>query len=249
VNLAALWHDLECADYREDLPVWRALAAETGGPVLDVGAGTGRVTLDLAARGVEVVALDRDPRLLAALARRANGAPVATVTADARRFSLGRRFPLIVVPMQTLQMLGGRQGRGEFLRCALAHLAPGGLLAVALGDAVDCFDDEHVLPPPPTVRDVAGVRYASRLLAADDEGDRAALRRRREVIGPDGHRSAEDSVVRLDRVAPDAVATEARAIGFAVAPHRSVPETERYLGSVVVVLSRPGGRPRPADRP
>jgi ubiquinone/menaquinone biosynthesis C-methylase UbiE len=48
VNLAALWHDLECGDYRDDLPSWRSLAATAGGPVLDVGAGTGRVTLDLA---------------------------------------------------------------------------------------------------------------------------------------------------------------------------------------------------------
>ena len=58
VNVAALWHDLECGGYREDLPAWRALAAATGGPVLDVGAGTGRVSLDLAAHGVDVVALD-----------------------------------------------------------------------------------------------------------------------------------------------------------------------------------------------
>jgi hypothetical protein len=171
------------------------------------------------------------------------------VVADARRLSLGRRFPLIVVPMQTLQLLGGRRGRGEFLRRALAHLAPGGRLAAALADAVDCFDDEHVVPPPAAVREVAGVRYASRLLAADDEGPRAALRRRREVIEPGGRRRGEDVVVRLDRVAPSEVEAEARAIGFAVRPRRSVPETERYLGSAVVVLSRPGGRPPAADRP
>ena len=73
MNLAALWHDLECGGYREDLPLWRALAAATGGPVLDVGAGTGRVTLDLAASGVAVVALDTDAALLAALEHRAEG--------------------------------------------------------------------------------------------------------------------------------------------------------------------------------
>src|SRR3954447_12989570 len=100
LNLDALWHDLECGGYREDLPRWRSLAGETGGPVLDVGAGTGRVTLDLAAGGIPVVGLDIEPGPLAALAHRAAGLAVETVVADARHFELGRRFPLILVPMQ-----------------------------------------------------------------------------------------------------------------------------------------------------
>ena len=184
VNLVALWHDLECGGYREDLPSWRSLAAATGGPVLDVGAGTGRVTLDLAAQGLEVVALDTEAALLAALEHRAAGLAVETVVADARDFELARRFSLIVVPMQTLQLLGGRAGRAAFLRCARAHLEPGGLVAAALADAMDCFDDEHDAPPPPDARNVAEVRYASQLLAVVEDGGRAAIRRRREIIGP-----------------------------------------------------------------
>ena len=69
--VSVIWHDLECGAYAEDLPLWRALAAEHGDPVLDVGAGTGRVALDLARAGHRVTALDRDPELLEALARRA----------------------------------------------------------------------------------------------------------------------------------------------------------------------------------
>ena len=71
--MSVIWHDLECGAYAEDLPLWRALAAEHGDPVLDVGAGTGRVTLDLARAGHRVTALDRDPELLDALAQRASG--------------------------------------------------------------------------------------------------------------------------------------------------------------------------------
>src|SRR3954470_20249808 len=160
MNLDALWHDLECADYREDLPLWRSLAAEAGGPVLDVGAGTGRVTLDLASRRVPVVALDIEPALLAALRHRATELSIETVVADARRFAIGRRFSLVIVPMQTLQLLGGIRGRAAFLRCALAHLEPGGRAAAALADATDCFDEEHPIPPPPDVQDIAEVRYA-----------------------------------------------------------------------------------------
>ncbi len=55
-----VWHDVECGSYYVDLPFWRELAAAEAGPILDVGAGTGRVALDLAAHGHEVVALDID---------------------------------------------------------------------------------------------------------------------------------------------------------------------------------------------
>jgi SAM-dependent methyltransferase len=237
VNLAALWHDLECGGYREDLPSWRSLAAATGGPVLDIGAGTGRVTLDLAAHGLPVVALDSDAALLAALAHRAAGLAVETVVADARSFELGRRFPLIVVPMQTLQLLRGRRGRTAFLRCARSHLEPGGVIAAALADAMDCFDDEHDAPPPPDACDIADVRYTSQLLAVVDDSGRAAIRRRREIIGPS--RNAEDIVVQLDRIEADEVAAEAAGLGFVVEPHRHVPESERYLGSTIVVLRKP----------
>lgn len=238
MNLAALWHDLECGGYREDLPAWRSLASATGGPVLDVGAGTGRVTLDLAAQGVDVVALDRDAALLAALEHRAGGPAVETVHADARGFELARRFSLIVVPMQTLQLLGGGPGREAFLQCALTHLEPGGLVAAALADAMDCFDDEHVVPPPPDACDVADVRYASQLLAVVDEGGRAALHRRREITGPDRRPRVEDVVVHLDRVPAEQVEAEAEQLGFLVEPHLRVPETEQYLGSTIIVLRK-----------
>ena len=152
--------------------------------MLDVGAGTGRVTLDLAAAGSPWSQLDADARLLAALEHRAAGLPVETVVADAREFALDRRFSLVLVPMQTLQLLGGPAGRAAFLRRALDHLEPGGLLAAALADAMDCFDEEHDVPPPPDAREFGGVRYASRLLAVVEDDGRAAIHRLREVVGP-----------------------------------------------------------------
>ena len=53
---AVIWHDLECGGYVEDLTLWQSLADEQGDPVLDVGAGTGRVALALARRGHRVTA-------------------------------------------------------------------------------------------------------------------------------------------------------------------------------------------------
>ncbi len=239
MRLDVLWHDLECSAYEDDLPLWRELAVESGGPVLDVGAGTGRVTLELAAAGIAVVALDADASLLDALERRGAGLPVETVVADARDFALPRRFPLVLVPMQTLQLLGGRAGREAFLRCALDHLEPGGLLAMALADAMDCFDEEHDAPPPPDACEIAGVRYASHLLAVVEEEGRAAIHRRREEIGPEERHESVEAVVRLDRITAGQVAAEAVALGFLAEPWRSIPETEEYLGSTVVILRAP----------
>ena len=239
MNIDAVWHDLECGGYSEDLALWRDLAHRTGGPVLDIGAGTGRVTLELAAAGVEVVALDVDEPLLAALAVRAGQLPVETVVADAREFCLRRRFRLILVPMQTLQLFGGAAGRAAFLRCALEHLEPGGLLAAALADAMDCFDEDHDVPPPPDDREILGVRYASQLLGVVDDDGRAAIHRRREIVRAADRVDVKEVVVRLDRVSADEVATEARRLGFIAEPHLYIPQTEEYLGSTVVVLRAP----------
>ena len=53
-----IWHDVENGSYAADLELWRTLAAEASGPILDLGAGTGRVARDLHAAGHEVHALD-----------------------------------------------------------------------------------------------------------------------------------------------------------------------------------------------
>ena len=235
---AVLWHDIECGAYREDLPLWRELAAEARGPVLDVGAGTGRVALDLAARGHEVVALDADAQLLAALRERAGarGLHVATACADARDFDLGRRFALVLVPMQTVQLLGGPAGRARFLRCARAHLASGGLIAAALADALDAFDEEHTEPPLPDIREIDGTVYASRPVAVRAEGEQVVIERIRETVDRAGRRTAEGDVVRLDRVDAPTLAAEGAAAGLVPLPPRAVPATDEYVGSDVVML-------------
>ena len=236
MSLDVLWHDVECGGYVEDLALWRELADREGDPVLDVGAGTGRVALDLAWRGHEVVALDVDSELLAALRKRATGLPVETVAADARDFALGRTFPLILAPMQTVQLLGGGRSRAAFLACARAHLAPGGLLAAALADALVPFDEDDVTPPLPDMREEDGIVYSSRPVAVRDEGDRAAIHRLREVVLRDGRRTESANVVRLDRVSPDELAREAAVHGLSSEAHRRIDETDEYVGSTVVML-------------
>lgn len=232
---AVIWHDVECGSYRADLALWRELAAAVGGRVLDVGAGTGRVALDLAAQGAEVTALDADAALLAALTQRAAARrlTVETVCADARDWSLGRDVALILVPMQTLQLLGGPDGRTAFLRCARAHLRPGGLVAAAIADALEAMEEAVGAPlPEPDRAEVDGRVYLSRPLAIVDEGDRAAIHRLREVVGG----ATTEDVIRLDRVDAATVEREAAAVGLTPAPSRHIPATDEYVGSTVVVL-------------
>jgi SAM-dependent methyltransferase len=233
---AVVWHDVECGSYVEDLALWRELAREAGGPVLDVGAGTGRVALDLAAHGVDVTALDRDPDLLAALRERAAaaGLEIPTVAADARAFAIpGRRFALIAVPMQTLQLLGGADGRAGFLAAARAHLADGGRVAAALADALDAYEAETDGLPEPDVAEVGGITYTSLPLAVVDEGDHAAIHRLRQRSddAPDQH-----DVIRLARLSPAQLAEEAEAYGLVAETARHIPATDVYVGSTVVVL-------------
>jgi SAM-dependent methyltransferase len=234
IDAGVLWHDLECGGYVEDLALWRELAGD--GPVLDVGCGTGRVALDLALQDVPVVGLDSDAALLGALNERARGLPIETVCSDARDFDLERRFPVVLAPMQTVQLLGGAGGRAAFLRCARAHLEPGGLLAAALADALEGFDEQTATPPLPDMREQDGLVYFSQPVAVEDEGERVAIHRVREVVDRDGGRTSGRDVVRLDRLEPDELEAQARDEGFTVLDRRFIGSTDEFVGSVVVML-------------
>jgi SAM-dependent methyltransferase len=143
--VAAAWHDVENGAYDADLPLWRELAAASDGPILDLGAGTGRVARHLSAAGHDVVALDSAPDLLAALSER--DPHVTTVTGDARDFSLNATFGLVIAPMQLMQILGGGTGRRAVLGRAREHLAPGGSFAAAIADPREALaGDAEALP-------------------------------------------------------------------------------------------------------
>ena len=229
-----VWHDVECASYRADLPLWRELAAAEAGPVLDVGAGTGRVALDLARAGHDVTALDREPELLDALAARAAGLTVETVVADAADIALERQFELVIVPMQTIQLLPRRAG---FLAAARAHLRPGGLLAAAITGALEDFGDlEDELLPDPDVGAAAGWRFESQPTAVRALADVTRIERVRRSIAPDGGITEEDDAIELAHLTVAQLEDEGRAAGFAPEPARRIAATAEHVGAEVVLL-------------
>jgi SAM-dependent methyltransferase len=131
-RFAALY-DLEYAprDLAADIDWFRGLARMTGGPVLELGCGTGRVVVPLAADGHTVVGLDRSSAMLERADRRARavGATVRLVEGDMRNFSFDETFSLVTIPANTFLMLTPDE-RWESLARAREHLAIAGRLAI-----------------------------------------------------------------------------------------------------------------------
>ncbi len=240
---ASVWHDLECGRYTRDLALWLRLANQHVAPgesILDVGAGTGRVALYLARAGHQVVALDIDSQLLLELDRRGAGLSVESVCADARAFSLpGRTFPLIVAPMQTVQILGGREARAAFLNCARKHLTPGGRIAIAIA-ASDDFDEfqwhEGDASPLPDIAEHNGSTYFSQPTAVRRLRDTFVLERRREAVDPAGNHSISTNSVSLDVISADELQEAGAEIGLRTVTVTEIPPTDEHIGSQVVIL-------------
>src|SRR5690606_14485060 len=146
-------YDAHYLAYRDDVPFYTRLAADAGGPVLQPGAGTGRVTEALArarhhgvagdaspavpARAEErpalaraghhVVAVDASPAMLARAEERLAAAgvkdDVRLLEADMRALDLGERFPLVVAPFNVLMHAYTLDDQDSTLSSVVRHLA------------------------------------------------------------------------------------------------------------------------------
>lgn len=123
-------YDLQYAAYRDDIPFYTRLAHDQGGSVLELGAGTGRVTQALLQAGHEVVAVDAASAMLErARARLGTPPDLQLVHADMRQLRLERTFDLVIAPFNTLMHAYTLEDQDRTLATVAQHLAPGGLFA------------------------------------------------------------------------------------------------------------------------
>ena len=123
---------------RRDVGFWRRLAERVGGPVLELGCGTGRVSVPVARVVKGVVGIDRSEAMLRQARRRRRrgrvGDRLRLVRGDIRSLPLRRpgRFRLVMAPYGVLQSLVRDRDLRDALRAVFGALRPGGVFAIDL---------------------------------------------------------------------------------------------------------------------
>jgi SAM-dependent methyltransferase len=246
----AIWQDVEFGAYAGDLPLWEELADVAEGPVLELGAGSGRVALHLASRGAEVIAVDRDPRLVAELAERARrgGLPVTALEAELSAPAGSWRLPssapgLVIAPLHVTQQLEP-SSRGTLLGSLAELIAPRGRAALAVVDEDSLVDgpedsEGERSSEVPDMRDVGGWVYSSEPLWVQRAEHTLTVRRLRSRVSPDGEleRSVHDDV--LNRLAPDELEREAARAGLSATGRRTISSGAAEADSLAVILEAP----------
>ena len=131
-------YDVDLLEDPGDVHLYLALAARTGGPILEIAAGSGRIVAPLVKAGYEVTAVDIDPAMLARAEKAFAGAdPTARarlelVEADLVGLSLpgGPRYRLAILALNSILLLATRDRQLSALEAMARHLMPGGLAVV-----------------------------------------------------------------------------------------------------------------------
>ncbi len=129
----AEFYDLEYQDFSDDLPMYLEWAARTGGPVLDVGCGTGRVTFALAQAGFHVTGLDESEEMLTRartriLSDHLAASRVRLLNVPVQSFRDENRYRLAILTINTFGHFLKRRDQSAALHNLRRHLAAGGIL-------------------------------------------------------------------------------------------------------------------------
>jgi SAM-dependent methyltransferase len=133
-------YDARTGGFPGEMDWWVRHAHASGGPVLELACGTGRVTWPIARAGVEIVGLDLAAGMLrAAEAKRGResrevSGRVRFVRGDMTDFSLGETFALAIIPFRAFQALMTPAAQRSSLACIRRHLRPGGRLIIDIFD-------------------------------------------------------------------------------------------------------------------
>ena len=143
--MIARYYDSEHHDKDEDLLFYREMAEEHGAPILIIGAGTGRVMLDLAQRGCDVHGIEMEAAMLErAYAKRdaASDAVKARLTfirGDALKLKLEGQYKLVIIPYNTLMHFHSQSEQIALLERCRKWVMPGGALVIDLPNAGEAF--------------------------------------------------------------------------------------------------------------
>jgi len=135
-DLFAHLYDLEHADLQEDIALYRNFAARCDGPILELGCGTGRVTVALAEAGFQVTGVDNSAAMLALARTRVADAAlseqVGLEQADVQSLAMGSQFALAIYPLNGFLHLLTEEDQLAALQSAHRALLPGGFLILDL---------------------------------------------------------------------------------------------------------------------
>jgi SAM-dependent methyltransferase len=130
----------------EDVPFYVDEARRSGGPVLELAVGTGRIAVPIAASGIPVVGVDLSEGMLEVARERAQeaGAELDLRHGDMRDPPVEGTFPLVLVPFRSMLHMETDTDRRAVLRAIKRHLAPGGrLIFDVFAPAADDIADTH----------------------------------------------------------------------------------------------------------
>jgi hypothetical protein len=244
MNEAAIWQQVEFGSYGADVPVWMELAAATEGSVLELGAGAGRVAVQLAQQGHGVIAMDRDDRLLDELGSQAEKTKteIAIVRADLTspaELQLPERPSLVIGPLHVIQLLDA-DGRPPLLTRLRELTAPGGTIALTVVDESTMLSAGTAAPRIlPDMREIDDWVFSSEPLWVQVGEDALTVRRIRERVSPEGavDRQVHDEF--LYRVSPERLELEAEDCGLARAGRRQIIYGPSEADSTVVLFEVP----------
>lgn len=135
-DVFARFYDLDYGEVQEDIDLYRNFVRRTGGPVLELACGTGRVLIPIAQDGYDVTGIDVSRAMLAVADEKARRARVADrvelVEADMRSFSVDQRYALAIVAVNSFLHLITTEDRIDALNRIARHLQKDGLLIVDL---------------------------------------------------------------------------------------------------------------------
>jgi SAM-dependent methyltransferase len=125
-------YDAENADFEPDGSFYLAQAQRWGGPVLELGCGTGRFTIPLAEHGLPITGLDIAPTMLEHARHKAPHLAIRWVEADVRTFQLAAQFRLIFESGSTFMHLLERADQEAMLASVRRHLSPEGRFVISV---------------------------------------------------------------------------------------------------------------------